>query len=94
MIARKALLIAALVVGGTSAALAQSDFTTGTAGDMARSGYPTSYGSSAYSYAPGLDSNASTSDPTSIPDDRAGAVPSTDNPEQQPSGNPEQQPYR
>ena len=87
MIARKTLLIVALVVGGTSAALAQSAYTTGTAGDMAKEGYPTSYGSDAYAYGPGFRSQAS----TGVRDDDARGEPYTDNTEQQPSDNTEQQ---
>ena len=48
MIAKKILITAAILIGATSMALAQSEYTTGTASDMARAGYPTAYGSSGY----------------------------------------------
>jgi hypothetical protein len=53
MIAKKILVAAALLLGATSAALAQSAFTTGSAADRARAGYATPYGSGLYAYAPG-----------------------------------------
>ena len=45
----------ALFLGATSAALAQADFTTGTAGSDQSAGYPTAngYGANLYAYAPG-----------------------------------------
>jgi hypothetical protein len=44
-----------LLMSATSAALAQANFTTGTAGGDAAAGYPTSngYGTGLYAYAPG-----------------------------------------
>ena len=50
-------LATALVLGATSAALAQSAYTTGTIASSERAGYPSAggYGSGLYNYAPGYD---------------------------------------
>jgi hypothetical protein len=60
---KKIILAIAVVLGATSAALAQSDFTSGTISSSEAAGYPTignpltgSYGSGLYAYAPGYDS--------------------------------------
>ena len=52
MITRKIIITAALLLSATSAALAQSAWTTGTASDRERAGYPAPFGGSLYSYAP------------------------------------------
>src|ERR1700728_4957904 len=52
MNAKKIIIAAALFLSATSAALAQSDWTTGSAADRARAGYAP-YGSGLYSYAHG-----------------------------------------
>jgi hypothetical protein len=52
MIAKKIIITAALLLGATSAALAQSAWTTGTASDRERAGFPSPFGGSLYSYAP------------------------------------------
>lgn len=51
MNAKKIVLAATLVLGATSAAMAQSAWTTGTAADRARAGYPTPYAGGLYAYA-------------------------------------------
>lgn len=53
MNAKKIITTAALLLSATSAALAQSAWTTGTAADSARAGYATPYGHGFYAYAPG-----------------------------------------
>jgi hypothetical protein len=52
MIAKKIIITAALLLSATSAALAQSAWTTGTASDRERAGFPSPFGGSLYSYAP------------------------------------------
>jgi hypothetical protein len=52
MNAKKIIITVLLFLSATSAALAQSDWTTGSAADRARTGYA-SYGSGLYSYAHG-----------------------------------------
>jgi hypothetical protein len=54
MIARKILITAALLLGATSAAFAQSAWTTGSAADRERAGYGSSSGHVLYDYAPGF----------------------------------------
>ncbi len=50
---KKIIITAGLLLSATSAALAQSAWTTGTAADMARAGYPSPYGrSSIYALVP------------------------------------------
>ena len=53
MIARKMIITAALLLGATSAALAQSAWTTGSAADRERAGYGSSSQDGLYAYAPG-----------------------------------------
>jgi hypothetical protein len=53
MIAKKIIVATALLLGATSAALAQSAWTTGSAADRADAGYASPYGSGLYAYAPG-----------------------------------------
>jgi hypothetical protein len=53
MTAKMIIVAAALLLGATSAALAQSAWTDGSAADGARAGYTSSYGSGLYAYAPG-----------------------------------------
>jgi hypothetical protein len=53
MTAKKIIVAAALLFGATSAALAQSAWTDGSAADRARAGFASSYGSGIYAYAPG-----------------------------------------
>lgn len=53
MIVKKIIVATALLLGATSAALAQSAWTTGSAADRARAGYTTPYGGGLYDYAPG-----------------------------------------
>jgi len=57
---KKIILAITLVLGATSAALAQSDYTSGTISSSEAAGYPTignpstgSFGSGLYAYAPG-----------------------------------------
>jgi hypothetical protein len=52
MTAKKIIIATALLLSATSAALAQSTWTTGTAADTARAGYGSPNGSSLYAYAP------------------------------------------
>ena len=52
MNAKKVIITATLLLSATSAALAQSSWTTGTASDMARAGFTSPYGSGVYAYAP------------------------------------------
>jgi hypothetical protein len=52
MIAKKIIITAALLLSATSAALAQSAWTTGTASDRERAGYPAPFAGSLYNYAP------------------------------------------
>jgi hypothetical protein len=52
MNAKKIVVAAALLLGATSAALAQSAWTTGTAADRAQAGYVTPSGGGLYAYAP------------------------------------------
>jgi len=61
---KKIILAIAVVLGGTSAALAQSDYTSGTISSSQAAGYPTignpstgSFGSGLYAYAPGYGSS-------------------------------------
>jgi hypothetical protein len=54
MNAKKIIITAALLLSATSAALAQSAWTTGTAADRAREGYASPYASGLYAYAPGV----------------------------------------
>lgn len=54
MNAKKIVITAGLLLSATSAALAQSAWTTGTAADRARAGYASPYGSGLYAYAPGI----------------------------------------
>ena len=53
MNAKKIIMTTALLLSATSAALAQSAWTTGTAADRARAGYTTPYEGGLYAYAPG-----------------------------------------
>jgi hypothetical protein len=55
MTVKKIIVAMALVVGATSAALAQSAYTSGTIASSERAGYPSvgGYGSGLYAYAPG-----------------------------------------
>lgn len=53
MTAKKIIVAAALLFGATSAALAQSAWTDGSAADSARAGFASSYGGGLYAYAPG-----------------------------------------
>jgi hypothetical protein len=60
---KKIILAIAVVLGGTSAALAQSDYTSGTISSSEAAGYPTignpatgSFGSDLYAYAPAFGS--------------------------------------
>jgi hypothetical protein len=59
MTAKKIIVAAALLLSATSAALAQSAWTTGSAADRERAGYASPYGSSLYAYAPGFASRHS-----------------------------------
>jgi hypothetical protein len=52
MNAKKIIITAALLLSATSAAFAQSAWTTGTASDRARAGYPAPYASSLYASVP------------------------------------------
>jgi hypothetical protein len=61
---KKIILAITLVLGATSAALAQSDYTSGTISSSEAAGYPTignpstgSFGSGLYAYAPGYGSS-------------------------------------
>ena len=61
---KKIILAITLVLGATSAALAQSDYTSGTISSSETAGYPTignpstgSFGSGLYAYAPGYGSS-------------------------------------
>ena len=45
--------VAALGIAMPAAAMAQSDYTTGSAANRAAAGYPSPYGSGLYAYAPG-----------------------------------------
>lgn len=54
MTLKKIIVTAALVLSATSAAMAQSAWTTGTAADRANAGYPSPYANSFYAYAPGV----------------------------------------
>jgi hypothetical protein len=49
---KKIIITAALLLSATSAAMAQSAWTTGTASDRARAGYPVPYASSLYAFVP------------------------------------------
>ena len=49
--------VTALGIAMPAAAMAQSDYTTGSAANRAAAGYPSPYGHSLYDYAPGYDSN-------------------------------------
>jgi hypothetical protein len=55
MTVKKIIVAMALVLGATSAALAQSAYTSGTIASSERAGYPSvgGYGSGLYAYAPG-----------------------------------------
>ncbi len=55
MTAKTIIVAMALVLGATSAALAQSAYTSGTIASSERAGYPSvgGYGSGLYAYAPG-----------------------------------------
>jgi hypothetical protein len=53
MTARKIIVATALLLGATSAALAQSAWTDGSAVDRARAGYASPNGSGFYAYVPG-----------------------------------------
>lgn len=53
MTTRKIIITGALLLSATSAAMAQSAWTTGAASDRARAGYETPYGGGLYAYAPG-----------------------------------------
>ncbi len=52
MNAKKIIITAALLLSATSAAMAQSAWTTGTASDRERAGYPAPYGNSLYASVP------------------------------------------
>lgn len=54
MTAKKIIMTAALLLSATSTALAQSAWTTGSASDRERAGYPSPFGSSLYAYAPNV----------------------------------------
>lgn len=56
---KKIIITAALVFGATSAALAQSAWTTGTAADRAHAGYASPLEGGLYAYAPGVVSHPS-----------------------------------
>jgi hypothetical protein len=56
---KKIIITAAVLLGATSAAMAQSAWTTGTAADRARAGYVSPYGGSLYAYAPAFGSRPS-----------------------------------
>ena len=49
--------VAALGIAMPAAAMAQSDYTTGSAANRAAAGYPSPYGRGLYDYVPGYDSN-------------------------------------
>lgn len=49
--------VAAMGIAMPAAAMAQSDYTTGSAASRAAAGYPSPYGGGLYAYAPGYSSN-------------------------------------
>jgi len=51
---KKIIIATAILLGASSAALAQSAWTTGTAADSAGAGYAAPYGGGLYAYAPGV----------------------------------------
>jgi hypothetical protein len=53
MTVNKIIIAAAILLGASSAALAQSAWTTGTAESRSAAGYTSPYGGSFYAYAPG-----------------------------------------
>lgn len=57
MTLKKIIVATALVLSATSAAMAQSAWTTGTAADMANEGFPSPYANSLYAYAPAVASS-------------------------------------
>ena len=54
MTMKKIIITGALLLSATSAAMAQSAWTTGTASDRARAGYETPHAGGLYAYAPGV----------------------------------------
>jgi opacity protein-like surface antigen len=56
---KKIIAATAILLGASSAALAQSAWTTGTAADTAAAGYNTPYGGGLYAYDPGFASRHS-----------------------------------
>lgn len=54
MTAKKLIVATAILLAASSAAFAQSAFTTGTAANSAAAGYATPYGGGLYAYAPGF----------------------------------------
>jgi hypothetical protein len=55
--------VAAMGIAMPAAAMAQSDYTTGSAANRAAAGYPSPYGSGLYAYAPGWHDHAQVSQP-------------------------------
>ena len=49
--------VAAMGIAMPAAAMAQSDYTTGSAASRVAAGYPSPYGGGLYAYAPGYSSN-------------------------------------